>query len=106
MKMTDFNLPANLDIDNHRDLPGLVKHGIRLGFIATVRRETVRQVARLVDQARAAAIPDSDILIVLASAMMHDRPDGFASDWHPRSEERRVGKECVSTCSFRWWAYI
>src|SRR3546814_20960999 len=20
-----------------------------------------------------------------------------------RSEERRVGKECVSTCSFRWW---
>src|SRR3546814_17044575 len=61
----------------------LVKHGIRLGFIATVRRETVRQVARLVDQARAAAIPDSDLLIVLASAMMHDRPDGFAPDWHP-----------------------
>src|SRR3546814_17738566 len=22
-----------------------------------------------------------------------------------RSEERRVGKECVSTCRFRWWAY-
>src|SRR3546814_13265747 len=22
-----------------------------------------------------------------------------------RSEERRVGKECVSTCSTRWWAY-
>src|SRR3546814_17158092 len=20
-----------------------------------------------------------------------------------RSEERRVGKECVSTCSYRWW---
>src|SRR3546814_16361953 len=20
-----------------------------------------------------------------------------------RSEERRVGKECVSTCRFRWW---
>src|SRR3546814_7397520 len=29
------------------------------------------------------AIPDSDLLIVLASAMMHDRPDGFAPDWHP-----------------------
>src|SRR3546814_16493119 len=81
MKMTDFNLPANLDIDNHRDLPGLVKHGIRLGFIATVRRATVRQVARLVDQARAAAIPDSDLLILLASAMMPDRPDGFAPAW-------------------------
>src|SRR3546814_14550783 len=22
-----------------------------------------------------------------------------------RSEERRVGKECVSTCRSRWWAY-
>src|SRR3546814_15422942 len=22
-----------------------------------------------------------------------------------RSEERRVGKECVSTCSFWWWLY-
>src|SRR3546814_19442136 len=24
-------------------------------------------------------------------------------EW-PRSEERRVGKECVSTCRARWWA--
>src|SRR3546814_13494050 len=23
----------------------------------------------------------------------------------PRSEERRVGKECVSTCSYRWSTY-
>src|SRR3546814_16871384 len=23
----------------------------------------------------------------------------------PRSEERRVGNECVSTCRSRWWAY-
>src|SRR3546814_17400481 len=22
-----------------------------------------------------------------------------------RSAERRVGKECVSTCSYRWWQY-
>src|SRR3546814_17122499 len=22
-----------------------------------------------------------------------------------RSEERRVGKECVSTCRYRWWTY-
>src|SRR3546814_11912691 len=24
---------------------------------------------------------------------------------HPRSEERRVGKECVSTCRYRWSPY-
>src|SRR3546814_17542523 len=23
-----------------------------------------------------------------------------------RSEERRVGKECVSKCRFRWWSYL
>src|SRR3546814_19707144 len=23
----------------------------------------------------------------------------------PRSEERRVGKECVSTCRYRWWPF-
>src|SRR3546814_18690168 len=23
----------------------------------------------------------------------------------PRSAERRVGKECVSTCRLRWWPY-
>src|SRR3546814_7989360 len=25
--------------------------------------------------------------------------------YHPRSEERRVGKECVSTCRSRWSPY-
>src|SRR3546814_21052876 len=27
------------------------------------------------------------------------------SDELVRSEERRVGDECVSTCRFRWWQY-
>src|SRR3546814_17035216 len=26
----------------------------------------------------------------------------YEAHWHDRSEERRVGKECVSTCSSRW----
>src|SRR3546814_1347341 len=31
---------------------------------------------------------------------------GFAEAlWQPRSEERRVGKECVSTCRSRWSPY-
>src|SRR3546814_18044023 len=25
--------------------------------------------------------------------------------WRQRSEERRVGKGCVSTCRYRWWSY-
>src|SRR3546814_19854038 len=27
------------------------------------------------------------------------------SAWPTRPEERRVGKECVSTCKSRWWRY-
>src|SRR3546814_15055744 len=27
----------------------------------------------------------------------------YAASPYERSEERRVGKECVSTCRFRWW---
>src|SRR3546814_16176287 len=30
-------------------------------------------------------------------------PDALGAFWTPRSEERRVGKECVSTCSY-WWS--
>src|SRR3546814_13130503 len=35
-------------------------------------------------------------------------PDQELPDWvglNPRSEERRVGKECVSTCRSRWSPY-
>src|SRR3546814_11920157 len=30
---------------------------------------------------------------------------GQAGEQSFRSEERRVGKECVSTCRSRWWPY-
>lgn len=81
--MANFNLPANLSLDNALDLPGLIKHGVRAGFITTAGREILRQVARLVDRARAQAIPDADLMVVLASAVQHDRADGFKPDWHP-----------------------
>src|SRR3546814_15262504 len=31
--------------------------------------------------------------------------DDMIKYFHVRSEERRVGKECVSTCRFRWSPY-
>src|SRR3546814_9093817 len=31
--------------------------------------------------------------------------DQKAGRQQPRSEERRVGKECVRTCRSRWWPY-
>src|SRR3546814_11943238 len=32
-------------------------------------------------------------------------PAGSGGRMSARSEERRVGKECVSTCRSRWWPY-
>src|SRR3546814_18864126 len=45
-----------------------------------------------------AAIPelDRDFDHLVRSRYRRHRPP-------ERSEERRVGKECVSTCSYRWW---
>src|SRR3546814_12100228 len=39
--------------------------------------------------------PDIDAMWDAGIAMLKDA----------RSEERRVGKECVSTCRSRWWPY-
>src|SRR3546814_5174028 len=41
-----------------------------------------------------------------AEAVEHQHPDGNQHDRQAgRSEERRVGKECVSTCRSRWAPY-
>src|SRR3546814_3254861 len=45
------------------------------------------------DQAQAAAQARAQVGALLALAVA------------VRSEERRVGKECVSTCRSRWWTY-
>src|SRR3546814_19444935 len=43
-----------------------------------------------------------DVLRPVVLAVDDDHVLGAADD---RSEERRVGKECVSTCRSRWWPY-
>src|SRR3546814_13127502 len=51
------------------------------------------------------------VRIVLRSGGQFLSPPFFApvwADWRPtipRSEERRVGTECVSTCRYRWTPY-
>src|SRR3546814_7584642 len=58
----------------------------------------------------------SDLLVAVAPVMQQSRGDALqvradgtyhvAAERHrPRSEERRVGKECVSTCRYRWSPY-
>src|SRR3546814_14425290 len=42
-------------------------------------------------------------LAVSFEAILREAPEGVVAQ--RRSEERRVGKECVSTCSVRWSPY-
>src|SRR3546814_15647481 len=43
--------------------------------------------------------------VVQAPVDRYDRIYGPHHSYNSRSEERRVGKECVSTCSSRWSPY-
>src|SRR3546814_135775 len=54
----------------------------------------------LVAAALAQGMTDS----ALAMTMEGRRPEAQRSPEAVRSEERRVGTECVSTCTYRWWA--
>src|SRR3546814_2830956 len=47
---------------------------------------------------------DEFVAFTLTAIVMLSAPDVLRKNGH-RSEERRVGKECVSTCRYRWSPY-
>src|SRR3546814_7960052 len=60
--------------------------------------------------APAVAMTDCIAMIGAATASLSDEADQAFNTLtrvprERRSEERRVGKECVSTCRSRWWPY-
>src|SRR3546814_18655426 len=82
--------------------------------IRTVRHESLRSVGVALSESKwpfnhrllIAAPPwqaghmiADRVLFIDAEALVLDKPAGLAVH---RSEERRVGKECFSTCKFRW----
>src|SRR3546814_5022389 len=78
-----------------------------LFFFSSRRRHTR---CALVTGVQTCALP----ILLLAGAVMLLANDGLRLETllrdfeivaFGRSEERRVGKECVSTCSARWWPY-
>src|SRR3546814_14721466 len=50
---------------------------------------------------RGSAIPEGELRTTVSDNGLY-RVDGFYSGPISRSEERRVGNECVSTCRSRW----
>src|SRR3546814_18343414 len=59
------------------------------------------------DQRRPRILPQPQPVNQTAADRKHvlDRAADFSANHIVRSEERRVGKECVSTCSTRWSPY-
>src|SRR3546814_13677559 len=55
------------------------------------------------DERRARAIAEGALIRLRCGARCFER---YRSILWQRSEERRVGKECVSTCRSRWSPYI
>src|SRR3546814_14549153 len=74
-----FHLPLRLGLSGV--LPSRLAHALRAMHAVTGRAQSV---AHVIDG--------------IAHALRHQPA-------HDRSEERRVGKECVSTCSSRWSPY-
>src|SRR3546814_19115989 len=73
-------------------LARLIGHDLRLGGavspLSVATQRLAQSLARSFEERKSALA-------------LFDPPDPL--DW--RSEERRVGKECVSTCRSRWWRY-
>src|SRR3546814_13786316 len=109
---TDTLFPYTTLFRSHRenDRAGLGRYGYGLpcASVSLGRRFTVyskvadggiHSVTLDLDALSEGAYTDQGGDIIVPAPVEAELPD-FVSE---RSEERRVGKECVSTCRSRWW---
>src|SRR3546814_14914767 len=81
---------------------GSFKMAPGVGWNVTERLSLDASLGVVYSQARAKFFADTSYVDVEGEAPFFGfRLDG-ASGWSARSEERRVGQECVSTCRARW----
>src|SRR3546814_14702183 len=77
----------------------MVDQRYEIDFIESVLARYPGDAANVPDDPRMVAIMQRS----MADMMMHKPADSMKAP--ARSEERRVGKECVSTCRSRWSPY-
>src|SRR3546814_13055856 len=93
-------MPARVEIDDVKSLPQQFTRGAAPGVtcLAAAVQKNDRGLCRIATHVR---------LVLDASG--NRIPSNFRADLHilanGRSEERRVGKECVSTCRSVWSPY-
>src|SRR3546814_15032207 len=81
------NFPQHMFASPKRPLPDMVKTSDELALMR-VSGKLLASVFEMLDEQDLAG---------MSTLQVNDLVD--------RSEERRVGKECVSTCRSRWWRY-
>src|SRR3546814_19641990 len=89
MRISDWSSDV-CSSDLQGDRPGIAQPGV-------VVRHDRQAHARHVDPRRGQ--PGTGMVLDVAVAHAHHHR------FDARSEERRVGKECVRTCISRWWPY-
>src|SRR3546814_14168304 len=90
---SDLSFLEDLDSTNGTQVNGktITKHPLSHGDVITIGRNTLKY------EAEASAGDDFEKTMIL-------KPGQYGAAFE-RSEERRVGKECVSTCRSRWSPY-
>src|SRR3546814_14526909 len=73
---------------------------ITLRFEADIAAVTRDREGNVIAGSMTDAVPTHDVW-TFSRDIKSDDPNWKLSE--TRSEERRVGKECVSTCRYRWW---
>src|SRR3546814_12372768 len=87
-----YNMYHHYTVDEHTIFAIGILHAIeqgRLAEVAPIATEVVHQILSR--------------RVLYMAVLLHDIAKGRGGDH--RSEERRVGKECVSTCRSRWSPY-
>src|SRR3546814_17503286 len=99
---------GNYTIHGTRD--PLENHGQSNTFVGRIlipsgARSNIRRELSLAGIRTSALFPDLESLAREISDLRALDKDGNELEFKGRSEERRVGKECVSTCRSRWSPY-
>src|SRR3546814_14335057 len=101
-----FTMARDGLVELHAEVPEAAMPDIAVGDPATVALASGAKVAGTVRLLGARVDTRTGLSLVrIALPQRPDiRPGGYARAMFPniRSEERRVGKECVSTCRSRW----
>src|SRR3546814_14734085 len=75
------------------------------GYIGGIHSIIIAKVIATSSKRAETATTPAPARTLIASALLGRKYHGIATANAKRSEERRVGKECVSTCRSRWSLY-